>query len=203
MTNIRKNYRNEVLGFVENFMEDNGYPPTLDEIKESVGLSSKSHVDYYLDALEKDGLIERTPRTPRGLRLVGFSRSTFAVDVEGTIAAGQPLELADNPGQEIELTSDIADPRKDLFALQVQGDSMVDDLVGDGDILVIERRQEAAQGQMAIVYLKDRNEATLKRIYREGRRVRLQPAHPTLQPLYADAKDVQVQGRVVALIRRT
>ncbi|MFC2046483.1 transcriptional repressor LexA [Chloroflexota bacterium] len=203
MANMRKNYRSEVLGFVESFMEDNGYPPTLDEIKESVGLSSKSHVDYYLVALEEDGLIERTPRTPRGLRLVGLSRSTFAVDVEGTIAAGQPLELADSPRQEIELTSDIADPRKDLFALQVQGDSMVDDLVGDGDILVVERRQEAAQGQMAIVYLQDRNEATLKRIYREGRRVRLQPAHPTLQPLYADAKDVQVQGRVVALIRRT
>jgi repressor LexA len=98
MANMRKNYRSEVLGFVESFMEDNGYPPTLDEIKESVGLSSKSHVDYYLDALEEDGLIERTPRTPRGLRLVGLSRSTFAVDVEGTIAAGQPLELADSPG---------------------------------------------------------------------------------------------------------
>ena len=203
MTSMRKNYRSEVLGFVESFMENNGYPPTLEEIRESVGLSSKSHVDYYLDALEEDGIIERTPRTPRGLRLVGRSRSTFAVDLEGTIAAGQPLELADSPRLEIELTSDIADPRRDLFALQVQGDSMVDDLVGDGDILIVERRQEAAQGQMAIVYLRDRNEATLKRVYPEGRRVRLQPAHPTLQPLYADARDVQVQGCVVALIRQT
>lgn len=101
MSNVRKNYRGEVLSFVESFMKDNGYAPTLEEIRESVGLSSKSHVDYYLDALEQEGLIERTPRTPRGLRTVGLSRSTFGVNVEGTTATGQPLELADGPRQEV------------------------------------------------------------------------------------------------------
>ena len=198
----RRNRRDRVLEFVKVYMDNNGYPPTFSEIRDAVGLSSKSHVDYYLGALEKEGLIQRTPHTPRGLRLVGLSPATFEVSVEGTIAAGQPIEVGDEPGQEIELTPDIADPRKDLYALRVQGDSMVDALVGDGDIVIVNRSQEATRGQMAVVYLRDRNEATLKRIYPEGRRVRLQPAHPTMPSFYADACDVEVQGRVVAVIRR-
>lgn len=202
MERRRRNLRAKVLEFVETYLDENGYPPTFDEIREAVGLSSKSHVDYYLGALEEEGLIERTPHTPRGLRLVGLAPTTFEVKVEGTIAAGQPIEVVEEPDLEIELTPDIADPRKDLFALRVEGDSMVNDLVGDGDILIVERQQDAVRGQMAVVHLCDRNEATLKRIYPEGKVVRLQPAHPTMAPFYADARDVQVQGRVVAVVRR-
>jgi repressor LexA len=202
MSRKGRDHRARVLEFVESYLADNGYPPTYDEIRDAVGLSSKSHVDYYLDALEEDGLIERTPYTPRGLRLVGLAPPTFEVKVEGRISAGQPIEVVDHPGEEIELTPDIADPRKDLFALRVKGDSMVEDMVGDGDIVIVERHQEAAPGQIAVVHLCDRNEASLKRIYLEGNRVRLQPAHPTMPPYYADARDVRVQGRVVAVIRR-
>jgi repressor LexA len=198
----RKNLRSEVLEFMQSFVDDNGYPPTFEEIMEAVGLSSKSHVDYYLVALEEAGAIERTPRTPRGLRLVRREPDRFEVKVEGRIAAGHPIELADEPDAEIELTADIADPRKDLYALEVQGDSMVDQLVGDGDILVVERKRVADKGQMAVVHLKDSNAATLKRVYPEGERVRLQPAHPTLPPIYVDARDVEIQGRVVAIVRR-
>jgi repressor LexA len=198
----RKNRRGRVLAFVKEYLDSYGYPPTYDEIREAAGLSSKSHVDYYLEALEREGLIERTPNTPRGLRLVDLDPTTFEVGVEGTIAAGEPLALADSDGDPIELTADIADPRKDLYALRVQGQSMVDDLVGDGDLLIVERREEAGTGQMAVVLLQDRNEATLKRVYPEGKRVRLQPAHPTMAPLYAEARNVKVQGRVVAVIRR-
>ena len=202
MSRKGRNRRASVLEFVESYLADNGYPPTYDEIRDAVGLSSKSHVDYYLDALEEDGLIERTPYTPRGLRLVGLTPPTFEVKVEGRISAGHPIEVIDHPGGEIELTPDIADPRKDLFALQVKGDSMVEDMVGDGDIVIVERHQEAVRGQIAVVHLCDRNQASLKRIYPEGRQVRLQPAHPTMPPFYADARDVRVQGRVVAVIRR-
>jgi repressor LexA len=202
MSEERKNYRLEILGFVRVFMHENGYAPSFEEIQESVGLSSKSHVDYYLEALEREGRIRRKPRTARGLRLIDLAPATFGVKVKGTIAAGQPLELADEPGSEIELTADIADPRKELFALEVQGNSMVEDLVGDGDLVIVEPQREAGRGQMAVVHLQDRNEATLKRVYPEGKQVRLQPAHPTMAPIYADAKDVQVQGRVVAIIRR-
>jgi len=202
MATQRNNRRDELLEYVEMFVDDNGYPPTYDEIREALGLSSKSHVDYYLDSLEEAGLIERIPRTPRGLRLVGRAPATFPVPVEGNIAAGEPIDLGDRPDEQIELTPDIADPRRELYALQVQGNSMVEELVGDGDILIVERQTEARRGQMAIVHLKDRNAATLKRVYPEGERVRLQPAHPSMAPIFADARDVQVQGRVVAVIRR-
>ena len=202
MSRHQKRRQEQVLEFVEDYVGGYGYPPTYDEIREAVGLSSKSHVDYYLQALEQQGLIERTPRTPRGLRLLGLASPTFEIKVEGTIAAGQPIEVADWPDLRIALTPDIADPRKDLFALQVQGDSMVDELVDDGDVIIVERRQEARRGQMAVVYLADRNETTLKRVYPEGSLVRLQPAHPTLPPFYAKAHDVEIQGRVVAVVRR-
>jgi repressor LexA len=198
----RKDLRSQVMAFVESFLDEQGYPPTNEEIKEALGLSGKSHVKYYLDALEEEGLILRKPRTPRGLRVLGRAQGTFQVPIEGKIAAGSPLDLGQRLDDAFELTTDIADPRRELFALEVQGDSMVDDLVGDGDLIIVERRSEATQGQMAVVHLRDQNAATLKRVYREGERVRLQPAHPTLPPFYAHANDVAVQGRVVAVIRR-
>lgn len=202
MAKRKRNLRTEILRFVESFVDENGYPPTYDEIRESVGLSSKSHVYYYLEALEDEGLIERTPRTPRGLRLATSDSEAFEVKIEGTVAAGHPITLADRPEQTIELTRDIADPRKDLLALRVRGESMVDDLVGDGDILIVERQSEAPRGQMAVVYLRERNEATLKRIFPEGERIRLEPAHPVMPAFYANARDVEIQGRVVAIVRR-
>jgi len=197
-----KDRRSEVLEFVEGYIAEWGYAPSYDDIRKALGLSGRSHVDYYLDALEKDGQIERTPRTPRSLRVIGSQRMAFPIPVAGQIAAGAPIELADQPDEQIEVTTDMADPNKDLFALRVKGNSMVDDLVADGDILIVERQQEAARGQMAVVHLRDRNAATLKRIYPEGKQVRLQPAHPTMQAFYANASDVEVQGRVVAIIRR-
>jgi repressor LexA len=198
----QKNLRAKILRFVERFLEENGYPPTYDEIKDAVGLSSKSHVMYYLKILEKDGLIERTPHSPRGLRLVDMSPAATEVMVEGYVAAGQPLQPAAEPNQGITLAPDIADLAQDLVALEVRGEAMFDDLVGDGDIVIVERQREAKQGQMAVVHLRDRNEVMLKHVYHEGDQVRLQPAHPSFPALYSDVRDVEVQGRVVAIIRR-
>lgn len=198
----RRSRRNDVLEFVEKYIATWGYAPSYEDIRKEVGLSGRSHVDYYLDALERDGQIERTPRTPRSLRLVDPQRVTFQIPIVGRIAAGLPIELADQPDEQIEVTTDVADPSKDLFALRVKGNSMVDDLVADGDIVIIERRQEASRGQMAVVHLRDRNAATLKRVYPEGELVRLQPAHPIMEAFYVDASEVEIQGRVVTIIRR-
>jgi len=198
----RRNLRGQVLEFVEEYIAEWGYAPSYDDIRKAVGLSGRSHVDYYLDALERDGQIERTPHTARSLRVTDPQRGVFQIPVAGQIAAGEPLDLADQPDEQIEITTDIADPNKDLFALRVKGNSMVDDLVADGDIVIVERRQEASRGQMAVVHLRDRNAATLKRVYPEGKQVRLQPAHPTMQAFCVDASDVEVQGRVVAIVRR-
>jgi len=198
----RKNMRDQVLQFVGEYITASGYAPSYEDIRKALDLSGRSHVDYYLDALERDGQIERTPHTARSLRVREPERATFQVPVAGRIAAGVPLELCDQPDGQIGITTDIADPSKDLFALKVMGNSMVDDLVADGDFIIVERRQEASRGQMAVVHLRDRNAATLKRVYPEGEQVRLQPAHPTMQAFYVDASDVEVQGRVVAIIRR-
>ena len=198
----RRSRRNDVLEFVAKYIATWGYAPSYEDIRKEVGLSGRSHVDYYLDALERDGQIERTPRTPRSLRLVDPRRVTFQIPIVGRIAAGLPIELADQPDEQIEVTTDVADPSKDLFALRVKGNSMVDDLVADGDIVIVERRQEALRGQMAVVHLRDRNAATLKRVYPEGERVRLQPAHPIMGAFYVDASEVEIQGRVVTIIRR-
>jgi len=201
-TGEKRDLRAEMLSFLEAFVEENGYPPTYDEIRSAVGLSSRSHVLHYLRDLEEQGLIEHNARRPRSLRLVGLSPAAFPVKVEGYIAAGLPIELAQGLEREVMVTADIADPRRDLMALQVKGDSMVDDLVGDGDLLLVERTSDAQRGQVAVAYLRSRNAATLKRIYPEGERVRLQPAHPSLAPLYVDAADIEIQGRLVAVIRR-
>jgi repressor LexA len=197
----------EVLDFIYEFAEENGYPPTHEEIQFEVGLSSKSHVHFYLKALEREGYIERAPNIPRGIRLTSKSgKGRFAniikVPFLGKIAAGEPISFSDTGHETIELTRDIVRDEEGLYALRVKGDSMVDALINDGDIVVMKHQQEAGNGEMVAVRLKDRDETTLKRVYREQGRVRLQPANPTMRPLYVHPANVEIQGKVVAVIRQ-
>ena len=206
MKDLTKRQR-KVLDFIYEFVEKNGYPPTHEEIQFQVGLSSKSHVHFYLKALERGGYIERAPNIPRGIRLTGKSgRGKLAgiirVPFLGKIAAGEPISFSDAGHEAIELTRDIVRDAEGLYALRVKGDSMVDALINDGDIVVMKHQQEASNGEMVAVRLKDRDETTLKRFYREQDRVRLQPANPTMRPLYAHPANVEIQGRVVAVIRQ-
>jgi len=197
----------EVLDFICEFVEENGYPPSHEEIQFEVGLSSKSHVHFYLKALEREGYIERAPNIPRGIRLTnkfgrGRLRSIVKVPFLGKIAAGEPICFSDVGHESIELTRDIVRDGEGLYALRVKGDSMVDALINDGDIVVMKHQQEAGNGEMVAVRLKDRDETTLKRFYQEQGRVRLQPANPTMGPLYVHPANVEVQGKVVAVIRQ-
>jgi len=197
----------EVLDFIYEFVEENGYPPTHQEIQFEVGLSSKSHVHFYLKALEREGYIERAPNIPRGIRLTSkFGRGRFANIIEvpflGQIAAGDPISFSDAGHETIELTRDIVRDGEGLYALRVKGDSMIDALIHDGDIVVMRNQQEASNGEMVAVRLKDGDETTLKRFYREQDRVRLQPANPTMRPLYMHPANVEVQGKLVAVIRQ-
>jgi repressor LexA len=202
MSEKRRDYRNRVLRFIELFMEENGYPPTYEEIRESVGLSSRSHVDYYVESLEEAKLIERKARSPRSLRPLSASPSPFELRLEGMVASDQSIAWAEGEVQTIEVTADIADRRRDLFCLRVQGNSMLEELVGDGDILIIERSTWASSGEVAVVYLTDRAGATLSRVYPEGDKVRLQPGHPSLPPV-VDAGQMQIQGRLITVVRQT
>ncbi len=201
----------QILEFIEDYVEANGRPPTVREIGKGVGISSTSHVTYYLDQLEAQKWIEREPSVSRGIRLVSQDQLTDAeperdlvrIPYLGYIVAGQPLSSEALAGdEEIELSRALfGRDVSDLFALRVQGTSMIDALVGDGDLVILRRQEEVANGEMAAVWLDDRDEMTLKYYRREGNQVQLVPANPTMEPLPVPAQHVQVQGKVVMVIR--
>jgi repressor LexA len=202
MSEQRKDYRALVLRFVEVYVQENGYPPTYQEIMESVGLGSKSHVDYYLGALEAEQLIERKPRSPRSVRPLGTPPSTFGVSVEGTVTAGRGVSWAKGEAPTIDVTACMAGRRRDIYALRVQGDSMLDELVGHGDILIIERRPWALSGEVAVVYEVDRGEARLAKLTEGAARGRRPRPQFGVLPVVVDSKEMQIDGGLVAVIRQ-
>jgi repressor LexA len=223
MDNLSKRQK-KILNFIETFIAQHGYPPTIREIGEAVGIASTSVVNYNLNKLVEYGLIDRAPKVSRGLWLspqddktpaelpVGYAdaRSLLQIPLVGKIAASAPVAL---PGEDFGYYYDADDmievpqsmigkiAREELFALQVNGDSMIDAMVADGDIVILKRQNIAQNGDMVAVWLSERGETTLKHYYSEGERVRLQPANPTMGPIYVDAKQVNVQGRVLAILR--
>ena len=193
-----------ILEFIEDFIADRSYPPTYEEIRRGLGMSTKSLVNHHLSVLEDAGYLERDRSTSRGLRLAG--QSVHRVPVVGSIVAGMPVtafaESNDTASEALMLTSDILAPQDGLFALRVRGDSMIDAMVSDGDLVVMKQQSEAHDGDMVAVRLIDRDETTLKHFYNEGKRIRLQPANPLMSPIFTHARNVEVQGKVVAVIRR-
>ena len=191
----------QILTFIQDFMARQHYPPTYEEIRSGLGLSTKSLVDYHLTALEEAGFISRDRATPRGLRLV--NAESFTVPYIGSIGASLPtMSFADLTNEALVLTRDIVPEQDGLFALKVRGTSMIDAMVDDGDIVVMKKQAEAKNGDMVAARLLDRDEMTLKYFYLEPNRVRLQPANPMLDPIYTHPTNIEIQGRVVAVIRR-
>lgn len=197
-----------MIEFIRGFTDENGYPPTIRQIGEAAGISSTSVVNYNLNKLEKAGYLTRDLKVSRGLRLVlEAPRNLFRVPVLGYIFASQPVPVPGggpqvSPDEAIELTRDLLADEQDLFALRVRGDSMIDAMVNDGDIVVMKRQEQARNGEMVAVWLRDREETTLKRFYAENGRIRLQPANPSMGPIYVDPANVEVQGRVVLVVRQ-
>lgn len=190
--------------FIKRFVAVHDYPPTCEEIRAGMGFKSTSMVHRELEKLEQAELIQRTPGVSRGLRLykAQSKERVFSVPFLGNIAAGEPISFGDPTYQALTLTSDIVRQQEGLFALRVKGNSMIDALVNDGDVVVMKRQQEASNGDMVAVRLLDRDETTLKHFYRENGHVRLQPANPTMAPLYLHPSQVEIQGRVVAIVRQ-
>ena len=204
-----------ILNFLKEYIGDRGYPPSMREIGAAAGISSTSVVSYNLNRMEESGYITRDREVSRGLKLSKTTRAQMnlgnlvRVPLLGRIAAGEPLPVptSDFPlmGDEaIELTRDILGDPEGLYALQVRGDSMIDALVHDGDIVVMRHQRQVENGEMAAVWLRDREEVTLKHFYQEAEgRVRLQPANPTMGPIYIDNPNlVEVQGKVVMVVRQ-
>ena len=196
----------KMLAFIEQFIEESGYPPTIREIGKACNISSTSVVNYNLNKLERDGYLMRDREVSRGLRLSEAESSLVRVPLLGRIVAGEPVHIPQEGvagGETIELTRDIVSAEDDLYALQVHGDSMIDAMINDGDIVILRPHHNIKNGDMVAVWLTDREETTLKYFYNEGARIRLQPANPTMKPIYInDPSVVQVQGKVVAVVRQ-
>ena len=194
--------QNEIHSFIDGFVTANGYPPTHEEIRLGLEMSTKSLVNHHLRALESKGLIERQPDTPRGIKLL-HGLSSFRVPLKGHIAASaEPISFSEDDYEEIELTPDIVRRQNGLYALRVKGDSMIDALINDGDIVVMRHQSVAEVGEMVAVRLKDRDETTLKKFYPEGKQVRLQPANPRVKPIFVSRANLEIQGKVMAVIRQ-
>lgn len=201
-----------LLNFIGRFLDDNSYPPTIRDIVSGCGISSTSVVDYNLNILEKFGHIRRHREVSRGIELLGrslTSRRQVLVPVIGQIAAGEPIPVPDDDtwdvtaaADTVAVTEDLIGGRDGVYALKVKGSSMVDALINDGDIILMQSTNVVDNGQMAAIWLKMEKEVTLKKFYAESGRIRLQPANSQMKPLYAAPDNVEVQGRVITVIRR-
>lgn len=195
-----------ILTFIRRYLAENDYPPTIREIGQAAGISSTSVVKYNLERLQEMGYIDRSREVSRGLRLVGVP-SFVPIPKLGRISAGTPIAAVgqqENPfaGEMLTLAQDLVPNSADLYALQVEGDSMIDAMVSDGDWVVIKHQQTAQPREMVVAWIKDREETTLKYYFPEGPVVRLQPANPNYQPIYVPAEQLEIQGKVVAVVRR-
>jgi len=205
-----------MLEFIERFTVDSGYPPSIREIGKNVGISSTSVVNYNLNRLVDEGYLSRDKKVSRGIRMtkkllksVGRLSDVIRIRKVGRIFASEPVPMpsTDSPifstDEAIEISRDLLSTTEGLFALEVKGDSMIDALVNDGDVVVMQREPEWRNGDMVAVWLKDKEETTLKHIYRQGRKVRLQPANPTMQPIIIDnPENLEIQGKVVLVVRQ-
>lgn len=217
-----------ILNCIQEWQTEKGYPPSIREIGSETQISSTSLVNYYLNQLEDMGYIERESNVSRGINLIKDSagelvqnlkagvsnlvEQLISIPLVGNIIAGEPMPVpaSDFSYYDPESGVDIARsllPRNenlgDLYALKVQGDSMIDAMVNDGDIVVMRRTNQARNGEMVAIWLNDRDETTLKYFYAENGRVRLQPANPSMQPIIINNPNiVEIQGKVLLVIRQ-
>jgi repressor LexA len=207
----------KILGFIQEYQNKHKHPPSIREIGEHCDISSTSVVNYYLDQLEKSGHIERDRKISRGLRLShvnAYSSDMLRVPILGPIAAGIPLPelqpgvsyMTDNETHAVDIARNMLPSKEkgnDLYALEVKGDSMIDAMISDGDIVVLKPAIEARNGEMVAVWLPRENEATLKYFFKEKDGYRLQPANPTMKPiLIKKTEPLEIKGKVVMVIRK-
>ncbi len=196
----------QVYDFIAQFVARNGYSPSFEEIGEALGLSSLATVHKHITNLEQKGILKRAYNRSRSIDLLplksrmraSLAASAMELPLVGRIAAGKPVEQLENPA-----TLSLADftRSKDVFVLQVTGDSMQDEHIVDGDYVLVEKAPTARDGEIVVALLEG-SETTLKRIYREGERVRLQPSNAAMKPILVPAARVQVQGRVIGVLRK-
>lgn len=200
--------RKRILDFIASFVSRKGYAPSVRDIVNGCDISSASVAQYHLNVLKRQGYIHRDPEIPRSISISRVTQKVTAVPVLGTIAAGEPIPV---PSEEtwhsaaldtVDVPTDMLPKEVRAYALEVKGTSMIDALVDDGDVIVLDATATAEDGEMVAAWLTDRQEATLKRLYREPGHIRLQPANQSMAPIYVDQESIQVQGRVIAVLRK-
>jgi len=200
-----------ILQFIRKFIDSRGYPPTVRDIVGGCKISSTSVAAYNLDRLEAHGYIRRHAEISRGIEVVSNqpgNRHTISIPVIGEIAAGVPIPVPDSDTwetvarEELLVTEDLTRSKQRVYALRVKGNSMIDALIKDGDIVVMEYVTSAEDGDMVAAWLKTEKEVTLKKLFRENDRVRLEPANSQMQPIYTAPDNVEVQGKVITVIRQ-
>jgi repressor LexA len=191
----------EILDYLNDFIQKNGYAPSLEEIGKRFGLSSLATVHKHLTNLQEKGFIKRAWNRSRSVEMVLTRTGIRALELPllGFVAAGSPIEaIASN--ETIAVPEDFAGKR-DTYVLRVRGESMIDEQIRDGDFVIVEDRKTADNGEMVIALLRG-SDVTLKKFYRESGRIRLQPANASMQPIYAEPDQVQIQGVVVGVMRK-
>jgi len=205
--------RQQILDYIHDFLQENGLPPTVRDIQKACEISSTSVVDYNLRLLDRDGYLNRRPDVARGIELLDEAgqpvSTTPRIPIVGRIAAGLPLPVfsvedsaSSREFDTIEIAPELQRRYGKLFALTVEGTSMIDALIDDGDVVIIQPAVRAENGDTVVAWLKSEEEATLKKFYAEGERVRLQPANSQMDPIYCAASNLEVRGKVVSVIRK-
>ncbi len=191
----------EILDYLNEFIQQHGYAPSLEEVGRRFGLSSLATVHKHLTNLQEKGFIKRAWNRSRSVELVQTKLGGRAVELPllGFVAAGAPIEAVAT-AETISVPEDLIG-KKDTYVLRVRGESMIDEQIRDGDFVIVEDRKTAENGEMVIALLGG-SDVTLKKFYRENGHIRLQPANPTMQPLIVPAEQLQVQGVVVGVMRK-
>jgi len=201
-----------ILSYIKEFMSENSYPPTVRDIQSGCDISSTSVVDYNLQILQREGHLQRRREVSRGIELTGAQPepsniSYLRVPVVGSIAAGEPLnllgtdKLGDGDFDQVDIPPILTGGKENVFALKVKGESMIDALVGDGDMVFLEPVDHPENGDMVAAWIQDREETTLKHFYLDGDKVKLVPANSQMEPIVVAADNISIKGRVVGVMR--
>src|SRR2546428_11914789 len=197
----------QIYDFISEFVQTHQYSPSYEEIKQGMGLNSLATVHKHISNLEKKGLLPRDYTRSRSIDLLPPKgrlkqamsvNTTMVLPLVGRIAAGQPIEAVENP-ETISLADFVRS--KEVFVLEVRGESMQDEHILDGDYVLVEKTKAAHNGDIVVAII-DKDDATLKRFYREGDNIRLQPSNVSMQPIILPAASVEVQGRVIGVLRK-
>ena len=204
LSNIQK----KIIDFIESFIDKYGYSPSVRDIAGGCGIASSTVAQYHLNILEREGYISRGRKVSRSIALLKGKSDLVIVPLLGTVSAGAPIPVPNDDtwiqiaDENLAIPKEITEGLDDIYALKVKGTSMIDALIDDGDTIIMQQTQTAEDGDMVAVWLKDRQEVTLKKIYREDGKIRLQPANPLVEPIYCKPDAVEIQGRVIGVIRK-